>query len=159
MNKYTYIQLTLVAFGGCISIYSCVTIKHINIQVHQKDSNQTSVLFILQGSYMTHKPFICPVGTHVWDVVSELVGLCTMPPPDNPFSLDMRYLQTLSLPERFLVTGALLNFLEMIVVQGSREEPFYDLGEHRAWVTLKDRSLGNLGSKYLERSFVIVLIR
>ncbi|XP_073764442.1 uncharacterized protein si:dkey-19b23.7 isoform X4 [Danio rerio] len=68
-----------------------------------------------------------PQGTHVWDVVSELVGLCTMPPPDNPFSLDMRYLQTLSLPERFLVTGALLNFLEMIVVQGSREEPFYDL--------------------------------
>ncbi|XP_067302372.1 uncharacterized protein si:dkey-19b23.7 isoform X2 [Pseudorasbora parva] len=65
--------------------------------------------------------------THVWDVVSELVGLCTMPPPDNPFSLDMRYLQTLSLPERFLATGALLNFLEMIVVQGSREEPFYDL--------------------------------
>ncbi|XP_051581040.1 uncharacterized protein si:dkey-19b23.7 [Myxocyprinus asiaticus] len=66
-------------------------------------------------------------GTHVWDVVSELVGLCTMPPPDNPFSLDMRYLQTLSLPERFLVTGALLNFLEMIVVQGNREESFYDL--------------------------------
>ncbi|XP_052009037.1 uncharacterized protein si:dkey-19b23.7 isoform X1 [Xyrauchen texanus] len=66
-------------------------------------------------------------GAHVWDVVSELVGLCTMPPPDNPFSLDMRYLQTLSLPERFLVTGALLNFLEMIVVQGNREEPFYDL--------------------------------
>lgn len=95
----------------------------------------------------------------MWDVVSELVGLCTMPPPDNPFSLDMRYLQTLSLPERFLVTGALLNFLEMIVVQGSREEPFYDLGEHRALVTLKDWSPGNLGSKYLERSFVIVLIR
>ncbi|KAG1959280.1 uncharacterized protein si:dkey-19b23.7 [Pimephales promelas] len=68
-----------------------------------------------------------PQGTHVWDVVSELVGLCTMPPPDNPFSLDMRYLQSLSLPERFLATGALLNFLEMIVVQGSREEPFYDL--------------------------------
>ncbi|XP_026122615.1 uncharacterized protein si:dkey-19b23.7 [Carassius auratus] len=66
-------------------------------------------------------------GAHVWDVVNELVGLCTMPPPDNPFSLDMRYLQTLSLPERFLVTGALLNFLEMIVVQGSRKEPFYDL--------------------------------
>uniref|UniRef100_A0A673M824 Si:dkey-19b23.7 n=1 Tax=Sinocyclocheilus rhinocerous TaxID=307959 RepID=A0A673M824_9TELE len=68
-------------------------------------------------------------GTHVWDMVSKLVGLCTMPPPDNPFSLDMCYLQTLSLPECFLVTGALLNFLEMIVVQGSQEEPFYDLGE------------------------------
>lgn len=59
MNKYTYIQLTLVAFGGCISIYCCVTIKHINIQVHQKDSNQTSVLFILQGSYMT-QTFLLP---------------------------------------------------------------------------------------------------
>lgn len=64
----------------------------------------------------------------MWDVVNELVGLCTMPPPDNPFSLDMRYLQTLPLPERFLVTGALFNFLEMIVVQGSREESFHDMG-------------------------------
>uniref|UniRef100_A0A4W4DPP8 Si:dkey-19b23.7 n=1 Tax=Electrophorus electricus TaxID=8005 RepID=A0A4W4DPP8_ELEEL len=54
-------------------------------------------------------------GTRVWDIVNELVGLCTMPPPDNPFSLDMCYLQTLPLPKRFLVTGALLNFLEMIV--------------------------------------------
>ncbi|KAK1797100.1 hypothetical protein P4O66_008490, partial [Electrophorus voltai] len=66
-------------------------------------------------------------GTRVWDIVNELVGLCTMPPPDNPFSLDMCYLQTLPLPKRFLVTGALLNFLEMIVVQGIREEPFYDM--------------------------------
>lgn len=61
-------------------------------------------------------------------MVNELVGLCTMPPPDNPFSLDMRYLQTLPLPERFLTTGALLHFLEMIVIQGSRKEPFYNLG-------------------------------
>lgn len=67
-------------------------------------------------------------GTRVWDVVNELVGLCTMPPPDNPFSLDMCYLHTLPLPERFLATGALLNFLEMIVVQGNRKETFYDLG-------------------------------
>ncbi|XP_058250121.1 uncharacterized protein si:dkey-19b23.7 isoform X1 [Hemibagrus wyckioides] len=66
-------------------------------------------------------------GTRVWDVVNELVGLCTMPPPDNPFSLDMCYLHTLPLPERFLATGALLNFLEMIVVQGNRKETFYDL--------------------------------
>ncbi|KAL2079614.1 hypothetical protein ACEWY4_025358 [Coilia grayii] len=63
---------------------------------------------------------------HVWDMVSELVGLCTMPPPDNPFSLDTRYLQTLPLPDRFLVTGALLSFLEALVVQGSQEEVYYD---------------------------------
>ncbi|KAI5609916.1 hypothetical protein C0J50_5588, partial [Silurus asotus] len=49
---------------------------------------------------------LAPQGTWVWDVVHELVGLCTMPPPDNPFSLDMCYLKNLSLPERFLTTGA-----------------------------------------------------
>ncbi|KAJ8338200.1 hypothetical protein SKAU_G00371660 [Synaphobranchus kaupii] len=64
-------------------------------------------------------------GTRVWDVVSELVCLCTIPPPANPFSLDIRYLQTLPLSERFLVSGALINFLEMLVVQCSQEEPFY----------------------------------
>lgn len=64
----------------------------------------------------------------MWDVVNELVGLCTMPPPDNPFSLNMLYLQTLPLTQRFLSTGALLNFLEIIVIQGSHKELFYDLG-------------------------------
>ncbi|KAI1898826.1 hypothetical protein AGOR_G00076350 [Albula goreensis] len=64
-------------------------------------------------------------GTRVWDVVSELVCLCTIPPPANPFALDMRYLQTLPLSERFLVSGALINFLEILVVQCSQEEPFY----------------------------------
>ncbi|XP_031440928.1 uncharacterized protein si:dkey-19b23.7 [Clupea harengus] len=63
----------------------------------------------------------------VWDVVSELVGLCTMPPPDNPFSLDTRYLQSVPLPDRFLITGALLNFLEGLVVQGNQEEVYYDM--------------------------------
>uniref|UniRef100_A0A3Q4M2J5 Si:dkey-19b23.7 n=1 Tax=Neolamprologus brichardi TaxID=32507 RepID=A0A3Q4M2J5_NEOBR len=52
----------------------------------------------------------------VWDVVSELVCLCTVPSPSNPFALDMSYIKSLPLAERFLVTGALLNFLEMYVV-------------------------------------------
>ncbi|XP_062372646.1 uncharacterized protein si:dkey-19b23.7 isoform X2 [Sardina pilchardus] len=64
---------------------------------------------------------------HVWDVVSELVGLCTMPPPDNPFSLDTRYLQTLPLPDRLFVTGALIGFLEALVVRGNQEEVYYDM--------------------------------
>ncbi|XP_028826202.1 uncharacterized protein LOC114784738 [Denticeps clupeoides] len=63
----------------------------------------------------------------IWDVVSELVGLCTMPPPDNPFSLDMRHLRALPLPDRYLVSGALLNFLEALVVRGSRGEVFYNM--------------------------------
>ncbi|KAL4006843.1 centriole, cilia and spindle-associated protein [Sarotherodon galilaeus] len=62
----------------------------------------------------------------VWDVVSELVCLCTVPSPSNPFALDMRYIKSLPLAERFLVTGALLNFLEMYVVYGNRDELHYD---------------------------------
>ncbi|XP_017291613.1 uncharacterized protein si:dkey-19b23.7 isoform X2 [Kryptolebias marmoratus] len=63
---------------------------------------------------------------HVWDVVSELVSLCTVPSPSNPFALDMRYVQGLPLPDRFLVTGALLNFLETYVVYGNRDELHYN---------------------------------
>ncbi|XP_054609145.1 uncharacterized protein si:dkey-19b23.7 isoform X2 [Dunckerocampus dactyliophorus] len=64
-------------------------------------------------------------GVRVWDVVSELVCLCTVPFPSNPFALDLRYIQSLPAPERFLVTGALLNFLEMYVVYGNRNELHY----------------------------------
>uniref|UniRef100_A0A3P9KGE3 Si:dkey-19b23.7 n=1 Tax=Oryzias latipes TaxID=8090 RepID=A0A3P9KGE3_ORYLA len=62
----------------------------------------------------------------VWDVVSELVCLCTVPSPSNPFALDMRYVKSLPAPERFLVTGALMSFLEMYVVYGDRDELHYD---------------------------------
>ncbi|XP_028998193.1 uncharacterized protein si:dkey-19b23.7 [Betta splendens] len=65
-------------------------------------------------------------GVRVWDVVSELVGLCTVPPPSNPLALDTRYIHGLPLPERFLVTGALLGFLDTYVVYGNRDELHYD---------------------------------
>ncbi|KAM7366329.1 hypothetical protein PAMP_015778 [Pampus punctatissimus] len=65
-------------------------------------------------------------GIRVWDVISELVCLCTVPSPSNPFALDMRYIKSLPLPDRFLVTGALLNFLETYVVYGNRDELHYD---------------------------------
>uniref|UniRef100_A0AAY5K2A2 DUF7886 domain-containing protein n=1 Tax=Esox lucius TaxID=8010 RepID=A0AAY5K2A2_ESOLU len=65
-------------------------------------------------------------GIRVWDIVSELVCLCTIPSPSNPFALDMRYLKSLPLSERFLVSGALLNFLETYVVYGNRDELHYE---------------------------------
>lgn len=64
----------------------------------------------------------------MWDVVSELVCLCTIPSPSNPFALDTRYIQNLPPPDRFFVTGALLNFLETYVVYGNRDEMHYDKG-------------------------------
>ena len=68
-------------------------------------------------------------GFNLLDVVNELVGLCTNPSPSNPFALDVRYVQNLPLPERFLVSGALLNFLETYVVHGNKDELHYDRGE------------------------------
>lgn len=71
-------------------------------------------------------------GIRVWDIVSELVCLCTIPSPSNPFALDMRYIKNLPLPDRFLVTGALLGFLETYVIYGNRDELHYDKGR-RSW--------------------------
>ncbi|RVE60489.1 hypothetical protein OJAV_G00181370 [Oryzias javanicus] len=65
-------------------------------------------------------------GIRVWDVVSELVCLCTVPSPSNPFALDMRYVKSLPLPDRFFVTGALMSFLEAYVVYGDRDQLHYD---------------------------------
>lgn len=80
-------------------------------------------------------------GIRVWDVVSELVSLCTVPSPSNPFALDTRYIKNLPLPDRFLVTGALLSFLDMYVVYGNRDELHYDKGgvsrfSRRRWIHL-----------------------
>ncbi|XP_036072601.1 uncharacterized protein si:dkey-19b23.7 isoform X1 [Oryzias melastigma] len=65
-------------------------------------------------------------GIRVWDMVSELVSLCTVPSPSNPFALDMRYVKSLPLPDRFFVTGALMSFLETYVVYGDRDQLHYD---------------------------------
>lgn len=82
-----------------------------------------SFFFLLLCSTLVALP-----GIRVWDVVSELVSLCTVPSPSNPFALDTRYIGNLPLPDRFLVTGALLSFLDMYVVYGNRDELHYDKG-------------------------------
>lgn len=79
-------------------------------------------------------------GIRVWDIVSELVCLCTIPSPSNPFALDMRYIKNLPLPDRFLATGALLGFLETYVVYGNRDELHYDKGK-RSWDTSQTASV------------------
>lgn len=99
-------------------------------------------MFMCSAWHLTIKTsnfsFFCPLSAiRVWDVVSELVCLCTVPSPSNPFALDMRYIKSLPLAERFLVTGALLNFLEMYVVYGNRDELHYDKGAnlYHSWFT------------------------
>ncbi|XP_067879710.1 uncharacterized protein si:dkey-19b23.7 [Heterodontus francisci] len=64
-------------------------------------------------------------GILIWEIVAELVQLCTWPPPSNPFTLDIRYFESLPLIERFLASGAMANFLQRIVIYGNREKPYY----------------------------------
>ncbi|XP_078389903.1 uncharacterized protein LOC144671759 [Cetorhinus maximus] len=61
----------------------------------------------------------------IWEIVAELVELCTWPPPSNPFTLDIRYFESLPLIERFLASGAMANFLQRIVIYGNREKLYY----------------------------------
>lgn len=52
----------------------------------------------------------------VWDIISELVKLCTYPAPKNPFQIDFDYFTMLPLSEKVLATAAMVNVLQKILV-------------------------------------------
>ncbi|KAH3807257.1 uncharacterized protein LOC127833664 [Dreissena polymorpha] len=52
----------------------------------------------------------------VWDIVAELVKLCTYPSPRNPFEIDFDYFKLLPLSEKVLATVAMMNVLQKILV-------------------------------------------
>ena len=52
----------------------------------------------------------------MWDVVAELVKLCTYPSPRNPFAIDYDYFSMLPLSERVLATAAMVNLLQKILI-------------------------------------------
>ena len=103
------------------SNYSSSTAPIVQTVVYNNDEGSSSCL----GSCAPHPE------VRIWDVVNELVCLCTNPSPSNPLALDVRYVQNLPLPERLLATGALLHFLEAYVVHGNRDELHYDRGKWR----------------------------
>ncbi|XP_071950360.1 uncharacterized protein [Antedon mediterranea] len=55
----------------------------------------------------------------VWDIVAELVKINTLPVPRNPFAVDTNYFDMLDLEERFLSTGAMVNFLQKVLDHGA----------------------------------------
>ncbi|XP_069502317.1 uncharacterized protein [Ambystoma mexicanum] len=57
----------------------------------------------------------------LWDVVSEVVTCCTWPPPLNPLSVDLNFLGSLPLAERYLASGALLHFLRRVLLHGDHD--------------------------------------
>ena len=54
----------------------------------------------------------------VWDIVAELVHICTQPSPPNPFEVDLDYFAALPLAERFLASGAMVDFLRRLLTSG-----------------------------------------
>ncbi|XP_043933267.1 uncharacterized protein LOC122806697 isoform X2 [Protopterus annectens] len=65
---------------------------------------------------------------HIWNVVAELVQLCTIPPPLNPLALDMKYFESLPLTERLLSSGAVAKFLQRLVTDTSSiDKDYYHL--------------------------------
>lgn len=53
---------------------------------------------------------------YVWDIVAEIVKLCTYPAPRNPFAIDFDYFTMLPLSEQVLATAAMVNLLQKILI-------------------------------------------
>ncbi|VDI67347.1 Hypothetical predicted protein, partial [Mytilus galloprovincialis] len=61
---------------------------------------------------------------HIWDIIAELVKLCTYPSPMNPFEVDFDYFTTLSLQDRVIATGAMVHCLQNIVLHTQDEKVY-----------------------------------
>lgn len=51
-----------------------------------------------------------------WDIIAELVKLCTYPAPRNPFEIDFSYFEMLPVSEKVLATAAMVSVLQKIVM-------------------------------------------
>lgn len=57
----------------------------------------------------------------VWEIISELVGLCVKPPPVNPLSIDRDFFEAAHGPEAALTSGATIKFLESAFLHKNSE--------------------------------------
>ena len=74
---------------------------------------------------MTGQP-LCVTGSslplsdvRVWDVVAELVRICTVPCPPNPFAVDLDYFSALPASDRVITSAAMISFLQRVLASGS----------------------------------------
>ena len=65
----------------------------------------------------------------LWDIIAELVKLCTYPAPLNPFAVDYSYFDELPLNERVLATGAMVNFLQKVITYQTKDKPYTAKGK------------------------------
>ena len=59
--------------------------------------------------------------TKVWDIIAELVLVCSQPTPSNPFAVDMAYFENLPFNDRALRTGAMVSFLNKVLDNGTHK--------------------------------------
>ncbi|KAJ2732272.1 hypothetical protein IW152_003947, partial [Coemansia sp. BCRC 34962] len=50
-----------------------------------------------------------------WDVMVEVICTAVVPPPENPFAVDYTYFDKITIEERVVLTGALLEFLRRVI--------------------------------------------
>ncbi|XP_052784276.1 uncharacterized protein LOC128220064 [Mya arenaria] len=60
----------------------------------------------------------------VWDIIAELVKLCTYPAPRNPFEIDFNYFNLLPLQEKVLASASMVNVLQKILLYTPDHKPF-----------------------------------
>ncbi|XP_066266640.1 uncharacterized protein [Branchiostoma lanceolatum] len=59
---------------------------------------------------------------HLWDILVELVHLCTVPAPRNPFAVDLVYFQQLPLADQVTSTGAMVWLLQQVLKRSGNKE-------------------------------------
>ena len=64
----------------------------------------------------------------IWQIIAELVKLCTRPAPKNPFEVNMEYFDGLDRGQRVIALGAMAYYLQCVVSQGS-DRSFSGLGK------------------------------
>ncbi|KAJ1965940.1 hypothetical protein GGI12_000418 [Dipsacomyces acuminosporus] len=52
-----------------------------------------------------------------WDVLVEVICTAINPPPDNPFAIDYEYFDKITVEERVVLTGAMLEFLRRVFLR------------------------------------------
>ncbi|KAJ2057210.1 hypothetical protein GGI01_003050 [Coemansia sp. RSA 376] len=52
-----------------------------------------------------------------WDVMVEVICTAMAPPPENPFAVDYAYFDRITVEERVVVTGAVLEFLRRVYLR------------------------------------------
>ena len=68
------------------------------------------------------------IDIRAWDIIAELVKLCTYPPPLNPFAVDFAYFDDLEPHEKYLASGAMVNFLQRVVLASSDDKQYIAKG-------------------------------